>query len=98
RAGFGSFGLGSMPGFTCEFISSLTPRIEYWPGLVEQTECMHHIVLDDGAKRRIALPEMAADAATSGEAAKTKSDDLSRFGPTTRAPLGAIAHARSGDK
>lgn len=24
--------------------------------------------------------------------------DLSKFGPTTRAPLGSIAHARSGDK
>jgi hypothetical protein len=98
RGGFSSFGLSGIPGLTCEFVTSVTPRIEYWPGIVEQKECAHHVVLDDGARLAIPLPETAAEAATSGAAAKPQGRDLSRFGPTARAPLGAVVHARSGDK
>ena len=98
RAGFSSFGLGGMPGLTCEFITPITPRMEYWPGIVEQRECRHQIMLGDGKKISITLPDMAADAATSGKPVAAQSGDLSRFGPTRRAPLGEIIYTRSGDK
>ena len=56
-------------------------------------------MLEDGSRLAIALPEMAADAATSGTPAiALNDDDLSRFGPTTREMLGRLIYARSGDK
>jgi hypothetical protein len=97
-AGFGSFGLGGIPGFTCEFSRIFAPRVEFWPGLADQSETAHHVVLEDGSKLAIPLPEMAADAATSGKPAIPLNDDLSSFGPTTRAMLGRLIYARSGDK
>jgi hypothetical protein len=97
-AGFSSFGLGGIPGFTCEFARILAPRVEFWPGLADQRECAHHVVLEDGSDVPIGLPEMAADAATSGDPAIARDGDLSRFGPTMRGTLGTIIYARSGDK
>ena len=97
-AGFSSFGLGGIPGFTCEFARILAPRIEFWPGLAGQDECAHRAVLADGSTVPIALPEMAADAATSGDPAIAQDGDLERFGPTMRETLGTLIYARSGDK
>ena len=97
-AGFGSFGLGGIPGFTCEFSRIFAPRVEFWPGIADQKETAHHVVLEDGSRRAIPLPEMSPEAATSGTPAIVQSGDLSRFGPTTRTLLGNMIYARSGDK
>ena len=97
-AGFGSFGLGGIPGFTCEFARIFAPRVEFWPGLAEQRECAHHVLLEDGSQVPVALPETAADAATSGTPAIIEPGDLARFGPTARVMLGDLVYARSGDK
>jgi hypothetical protein len=96
--GFATLGLGSIPGFTGEFGQLIAPRMEYWPGLALQRECDHRVTLDDGSQMTIDLPETDPAAATSGTPVTPRPFDSSRFEPTALSPLGAILHARSGDK
>lgn len=97
-AGFATLGLGSIPGFTGEFGHLIAPRMEYWPGLALQRECMHQVTLEDGSTVTVELPETDPEAATSGEPAVARPFDPARFGETKAVPLGEIIHARSGDK
>jgi hypothetical protein len=96
--GFTSLGLGSVPGYTGEFGQLVSPRMEYWPGLALQRECDHVVTLEDGSKMQIELPQTDAAAATSGTPSVAQAYDASAWGDTRAAYLGAIIHARSGDK
>lgn len=75
------------------------PYFEYFVTLLPQSE-VQHMVHFDGKATSIPPPSAThtyAERQPSQEAPMI-SVDLDKFGPTERAPLGTIVHARSGDK
>lgn len=98
-SGFSSFGLGGMPGFHGEALNGLPPRVEFWPGLINQQDVSHEVVLQSG---QIIDVEPSPVHPFSGQKLITKSSTLgsniSEYGATEKRQLGELIHARSGDK
>ncbi|KAJ9613266.1 hypothetical protein H2200_003208 [Cladophialophora chaetospira] len=75
------------------------PYFEYYVTLLDQDKVSHKVHFN-GQETLIPPPTLTK---TFPERQPSQSSsqieiDLSKFGPTTRAPLGSIVHARSGDK
>jgi len=88
--------LASYPGFhMASGLSSENAFGVYWPALVPVEAIDETVVTHDGS--RIPVPAVKSDATVTVEAAPAPSASVPA-GPTTRAPLGAIFGARSGDK
>jgi hypothetical protein len=98
-----ALGLASYPGFTLSAPpQDAEPFGRYWPARIPADELLEVVVAHDGS--RIPIPTSASahglplegrpSLAAPGLA--TEQDDPA--GPTTRAPLGTLAGARSGDK
>ena len=76
------------------------PYFEYWVALLPQSSVKHvcHIP-HKGLQISIPAPTETEDFVRSQDSYETANPmDLSSLGPTTKAPLGYIVHARSGDK
>ncbi|CAN5545889.1 DUF1446 domain-containing protein [soil metagenome] len=96
-AGFSSFGLGGMPGFYGELAPrAVQRRIDYWPGLVEQSLVEHVAILPDGSRVAALAAPTAPFLGQPSEAATLPAYDGP--GETRRVPLGRVAYARTGDK
>lgn len=95
----GSLYLQSIPGFFNDVHAGLTstprPRVDYWPGLLPMTALDHRAVLDDGRSLTVDVP---AERAMIGQPVHREPDEAPLPDRVTRAPLGAVVHARSGDK
>lgn len=98
-AAYPSFALGGIPGYYGDTMEGLLPRVEFWPGLVRQTEVDHVAVLEDGRRITALRPEMvlfrgqdfcATPARSGQECANSDGEQLIE--------LGQLVHARSGDK
>ncbi|MHC1563571.1 acyclic terpene utilization AtuA family protein [Actinomycetospora sp. C-140] len=88
--------LGGYPGFhTTTPPSDASAFGVYWPTLVPATEVEHRVTRPDGTVVRI---DPTPPAVAAGAPAPTASPAPAPDGPTRRAPLGAVAAARSGDK
>jgi hypothetical protein len=91
--------LQSIPGFYHDGGASMggtpRPRIDYWPALLPMTAITHRAVLTDGRTIDIAPPPKTETTAQPVHPEPSESVTAQR---TRRAPLGAVAHARSGDK
>jgi hypothetical protein len=76
------------------------PYYEYFVALLPQKDITHVAhVPEKGLEIPIAAPTDTQDFLYEQSTYETTSPvDLSSFGPTTKAPLGYIVHARSGDK
>ncbi|KAM0330101.1 hypothetical protein ACHAQA_004273 [Verticillium albo-atrum] len=76
------------------------PYYEYWVSLLPQASINHVVHLPSkGLEISIPPPTETEDFVRDQETYETSNPvDLSSFGPTTRAPLGYVVHARSGDK
>jgi hypothetical protein len=75
------------------------PRIAYWPAILPQSVLAHRVLLDDGREIEIAAPRRTTAAFTQPTHAEPAPALSSALPATTRrVPLGAVAHARSGDK
>jgi hypothetical protein len=73
------------------------PRIQYWPAVLPMDLLAHRAVLDDGREIAIAPPSVTTAAFAQPEHPEpTRARGLASA--TRRAPLGAVAYARSGDK
>jgi hypothetical protein len=100
-AQFTSYGLGSIPGFyidmTQMYSMSGQPRIDYWPGLVRQSDVDHQVHLPDGRVVDIAPPPATAPFTGQPHSPASTADPAS-FGPTETVPFGQIVYARTGDK
>jgi hypothetical protein len=94
--------LWSVPGFYTDSGAerALKPqrRIEYWPALLRVSELAHTVTLQDG--RTLAIPPHPAARPAQAQPLQPQPQPQPApvRGPTQRAPLGTIAHARSGDK
>ena len=88
--------LASYPGFhTASGLSSESAYGVYWPALVPVDAIDQVVVADDGS--RIPVPPVkTAESAPPAPASPPRAQAPN--GPTTRAPLGAVFGARSGDK
>lgn len=76
------------------------PYYEYWVALLPQSAAKHicHVPYK-GLEISIETPSDTEDFVyDQSKSTSGVSSDLSSFGPTTRAPLGYVVHARSGDK
>lgn len=72
--------------------------MELFPGLIQYTKLAHRVVIDD---RIIDIKHHGHTAPPPGQRPSYETErrtDLTEFGFTSRVPLGAVAHARSGDK
>ena len=96
RQGLTSFGLGGMPGFHAEAGPPFAMRVDFWPTLVRQNEVHHQIVVDDG--RAIDIPPPPTAAFYPKHRAAPEPETIRLSGKTRRVPLGALIHARAGDK
>jgi hypothetical protein len=94
--GYASFALGGIPGFHGDGTKGPELRVDFWPGLVAQSEVRQQVVFDDGRVLEIPLPPMAplGPAPVQPKAAPAPA----AFGPTRKVPLGDVVLARSGDK
>ena len=76
----------------------------YWPALVPQDVIQHTVVHADGTREVVATPATAeppayaASTASAHAAQGAHATEGAPPGETQRAPLGLVAHARSGDK
>lgn len=97
-----SYGLGSIPGFYIDMTQTYAmqgqARIDYWPGLVRQSDLRHQVHLHDGRILDIAPPPGMKPFTGQPEAPATAPAAPDAFGPTLRRPLGEVAYARVGDK
>jgi hypothetical protein len=89
--------LASLPGFAA---SSSPPQPGrtfgfYKPGYVPQGEVPHVVVLSDGTRIEIPPPSTTVE---KPEALTVETPVAMSVAETTRAPLGTVAYARSGDK
>jgi hypothetical protein len=87
--------LGGYPGFH----TTTPPSAEsafgvYWPTLVPTAEVEHRVTLPDGTVTVIAPATVTGERPVPAPPPRADAPD----GPTRRAPLGAVAGARSGDK
>lgn len=75
------------------------PFFEYFVTLMPQNELKHKAHILGGSSVDIAPPTNVATHVHEQPSYETKDPvSLDTFGPTTKAPLGYIVHARSGDK
>ncbi|WP_460864328.1 acyclic terpene utilization AtuA family protein [Rhodococcus aerolatus] len=97
-AAVGSLFLGSIPGFYVDTLadraSRARVRVDYWPALLPVEVPAHVVVLDDGRRLTVDPPPSTLDSRQPVHPEPTGTVP----GPTTRAPLGVLVHARSGDK
>lgn len=91
--------LQSIPGFFHDGGTNLvaTPRarIDYWPALLPLSEVDHRVVFGDG--RGVGVPP-PAETAHSPQPEHPEPHGVAVTGDVRKAPLGTVAHARSGDK
>lgn len=74
------------------------PFMELFPALIDISEVRHQVQIGDDLIN-ISAPQKTADYSVLRPSYETASPlPLEEFGPTSRAPLGSIVHARSGDK
>ncbi|MEY8040349.1 acyclic terpene utilization AtuA family protein [Saccharopolyspora cebuensis] len=96
--GLGGLFLSSIPGFYTDTAarqaSAARPRIDYWPALLAVEAVPHRVVLDGGERLDVPPPAATAEQAQPVHPEPGPPSP----GPTRRLPLGALAHARSGDK
>jgi len=94
--------LCSVPGFYMDtgarHVTAPWPRTEYWPAVLPCSVLQHTVVLADG--RRLDVPHPPAGPLLPQPPATEPAPRVLSVpdGPTRRVPLGALAHARSGDK
>lgn len=90
-------GLSSYPGlFALGLPGPATEATAFWPSLVRQADVPHRVLLASGREVSVPLPPGLVEApAPLAEIALPPARD---WGPTTRAPLGQLVDARSGDK
>lgn len=76
------------------------PYFEYWVSLLPQSSIKHVVHFPSkGLEIEIPPPTDCVEFVRDQETYETSNPvDLGSFGPTTRAPLGYVVHARSGDK
>lgn len=75
------------------------PFMEIFPATIPVTHIDHEVSISNKAIIKIAPPSNTAIYPTLRPSYETSNPiDLSTFGPTEKAPLGSIVHARSGDK
>jgi hypothetical protein len=76
------------------------PYYEYWVALISQASAKHTVVIPHkGISIDIPPPVDTVDFLYEQPTYDTESPiDLSQLGPTVKAPLGYVMHARSGDK
>ncbi|PVH72280.1 DUF1446-domain-containing protein [Cadophora sp. DSE1049] len=75
------------------------PFMEIYPALMPIRDIKHQVKLSTGRVLEIPPPQKTAEYPIERPSYETKNPvDLSTFGPTRKAPLGSIVHARSGDK
>ncbi|MFF5991695.1 acyclic terpene utilization AtuA family protein [Prauserella flavalba] len=90
--------LQSIPGFYHDGAAGLpgSPRrrIDYWPALLPMSAVEHRVVLD----ARVLTVEPSPSAQPPPQPVHPEPAEYVVEGPVRRAPLGTIAHARSGDK
>ena len=67
----------------------------YWPAVIPNDLVAHTVVFDDGSHLDVAPPAVTGDARSAFTRPVPQQRD---HGPTTSAPLGFVAGARSGDK
>ncbi|MDQ0381513.1 acyclic terpene utilization AtuA family protein [Amycolatopsis thermophila] len=88
--------LGGYPGFhTTTPPSAESAYGVYWPTLVPAAEVTHRVTLPDGSVRVIPHDPVTAALPVPADPGPTPAPAT---GPSRRAPLGAVAGARSGDK
>jgi acyclic terpene utilization AtuA family protein len=96
----GSLYLQSIPGYFLDTAAPLhatpRPRIEYWPGLLEQSLVAHRAVLGDGTT--VDVPAPAVTAPVTGQPVHPEPEPPPPTGARRRVPLGELAYARCGDK
>lgn len=93
--------LASYPGFAVTRPPGAgTPYGIYRAAYVPQNKVPHTVVLDDGTRIEIEPPTLTASGAvlTKSDPKSVSTAPLGRRGETSRAPLGRLAFARSGDK
>ncbi|MCX2730085.1 DUF1446 domain-containing protein [Saccharopolyspora sp. NFXS83] len=99
-ARLGSLYLQSVPGYFHDGGAGLTstprPRIDYWPALLPMSEVPHRVVLADGSVVDVKPPVRTEPVAP--QPAHPEPGKPATTGGTRSAPLGLLAHARSGDK
>jgi hypothetical protein len=98
-AAVGSLFLGSVPGYYIDTVADRARRarvrVDYWPALLAGDVPRHEVVLADG--RRLPVPPPPATR-ESRQPVHPEPVGPATTGSTTRAPLGVLVHARSGDK
>ncbi|GAA3358170.1 acyclic terpene utilization AtuA family protein [Saccharopolyspora gregorii] len=98
-ARLGSLYLQGLPGFFHDGAARLTstprPRIDHWPALLPMSEVPHRVVLADGSEVDVAPPVRTEAAGAQPVHPEPAAPEL---GEARSAPLGTLAHARSGDK
>ncbi|UIJ56838.1 DUF1446 domain-containing protein [Amycolatopsis acidiphila] len=91
--------LQSVPGFFHDGGTNLvaTPRgrIDYWPALLPMSAVPHQVVLEDGRTLDIAPPP---ETAVGAQPVHPEPAEAPAAAKVRKAPLGSVAHARSGDK
>lgn len=89
--------LGSYPGFTMTRPpSAATAYGVYSAAYVDQGSVPHRVTLQDGEVIEIAPPQVTEHVDT--DVSKSSHAEVAAASEVVRAPLGSIAHARSGDK
>ncbi|MEE3850257.1 acyclic terpene utilization AtuA family protein [Gordonia sp. LSe1-13] len=95
----GSLYLQGIPGFYHDGAAGLhsapRPRVDYWPGLLPLSALTHDAVLGDGRRIAAVVPP---DTAYVAQPIHPEPHEAPLAERVTRAPLGVVAHARSGDK
>lgn len=98
-ARLGSLYLQGIPGFFHDGAAGLhsrpKPRVDYWPGVLPQSALTHRAVID--GNRIVDAPIPPATAVTA-QPTHPEPRDAPLAERVTRAPLGSVAYARSGDK
>jgi hypothetical protein len=75
------------------------PFMEIFPVVIPQALIKHTVKLSSGEVVDIPQPKVTAEYPLQRPSYETHNpSSLDKFGPTERAPLGSIVHARSGDK
>ncbi|NKQ52707.1 DUF1446 domain-containing protein [Amycolatopsis sp. K13G38] len=91
--------LQSIPGFYHDGGASMAgsprPRIDYWPALLPLSVVDHRVVLPGGKTIEVSAPEQTGIQPQPVHPEPAETGAVRR---TRRAPLGAVAYARSGDK
>lgn len=94
--------LQSYPGYHMQLdFRTMDPKpfMEIFPAIIPQSAIQHRVELESGEIIAIKPPQDTAKYPVIRPSYETANPvDLMTFGPTRRAPLGSVFHARSGDK